>query len=1095
MDFAAKQIAAPKSWIDFESLCHALFQAVWQDAAAQKNGRAGQAQLGVDFFGHNHAKDGALCGVQCKVKDQAYGGALSKKELNAELALADQFVPPLAHWIIVTTAPSDAAIQAYALALSAERQAKGLFPLTVLAWDAIQNLLAIHEDVARRFYPEQFGDDTDAAPGAGGNTNSCDVVDGYLLEIRAAYACDNTEYIEPDIDGLSPGKATEQLCERLVKGEQIQLIGPSGVGKTALLAQMVGVVAAAGLVPIIIAARMFADNLPPLLEAAISLGAQRGLDAFFRAAKHGGRRVLLMVDGLNECGPDRRAQLVRSLAAIGSCHGAQILLVSQKETQLPAPLQGTTLRMGRQAPAHRQRVVEAHLGRLLDDGEAKCIDIVSSAQDAVVLADVFRDACQVDGRYVLYATFIKRRLGDNPASINTLFALAKLARYMRDNFLYQMPASLARNRAQPADREARDENPLELALQQGLLAELGAVIRFTHDLVADFFATEYLLRQHPDATEFALALNRPLNAELLEFAVGASASFADVEMRLGGTPPHNLLRACLKGRCGPKAASFVSDRMKDALTRLGTKFGNVRLEPLKPKAPKEQPALMVRVAETGAQPCTTSEDDPYLALLPSAVAHGMLPAILGVVGDTDGHLERETARLRSETGVGWRMRAYMEVYGLPLNQNPREFNSLLNGFQHMHSFDFREHGDGTVEEIEQAIAKPDRYSPGQLFVLLAAFDAYSPHGRPPFAGFVEFMAMLWDTKIYHLRLMTIDAVARFARKATDTDRERLGKLAESWLSDNPFLNSCVFDALAATGNLELGIDVESVLEEFESVLQANQLEMKSERALSLCACMLDPCHPYNCLYFEVYDEHLSEQQRQQIHILALQSAKHDAMGTSWIIRQLAKAPTVEAAPVLRRLATIPIADTFMPQEAVQVFVNAISALAAIDITPELDEELCPPEDLAWLRVVPLIQLFWRAEQGVEISDQELASAWRRFEACGVAHALDVVHCLYNLIDEHARKLPTFFANRCPDGLRRLCVTALSSGYSTTAVVSRGFAAKNALDAAHREFAMQVLATVGRGNDIRALTQWIDDPLHGTAALVAARNIEGRDAPQ
>jgi hypothetical protein len=121
MDFNAKQIAPPKSWETFEDLCWALFQADWQDSGAQKNGRQGQQQAGVDIVGYNRTAGGALWGVQCKGKNAHYGSKLSTKEIDAELAKAEKFQPPLAHWIIATTAATDAPTQEYVRSLSAAR--------------------------------------------------------------------------------------------------------------------------------------------------------------------------------------------------------------------------------------------------------------------------------------------------------------------------------------------------------------------------------------------------------------------------------------------------------------------------------------------------------------------------------------------------------------------------------------------------------------------------------------------------------------------------------------------------------------------------------------------------------------------------------------------------------------------------------------------------------------------------------------------------------------------------------------------------------------------------------------------------------------
>ena len=156
MEFNAKQIAPPTSWETFEDLCWALFQAEWRDQNTQKHGRQGQKQNGVDIVGNNHAQGGGLWGVQCKGKMQAYGSKLTEKEINTELAKADKFDPPLCHWIIATTAPNDAVIGQYALKLNETRAEQGRFPLSIYAWDAIQQLLHKHLAIAERFYSEHF---------------------------------------------------------------------------------------------------------------------------------------------------------------------------------------------------------------------------------------------------------------------------------------------------------------------------------------------------------------------------------------------------------------------------------------------------------------------------------------------------------------------------------------------------------------------------------------------------------------------------------------------------------------------------------------------------------------------------------------------------------------------------------------------------------------------------------------------------------------------------------------------------------------------------------------------------------------------------
>ena len=141
LHFLAKQIAPPKEWAQFEDLCLALFKEVWKDPLAQKNGRKGQPQRGVDVYGSKGGDPRALWGVQCKGKDANYGGKPTRTELEAELAKAESFKPTLAGWVFATTAPTDGALQEAAREISLERTKSGGFPVSVLGWEEIQALL------------------------------------------------------------------------------------------------------------------------------------------------------------------------------------------------------------------------------------------------------------------------------------------------------------------------------------------------------------------------------------------------------------------------------------------------------------------------------------------------------------------------------------------------------------------------------------------------------------------------------------------------------------------------------------------------------------------------------------------------------------------------------------------------------------------------------------------------------------------------------------------------------------------------------------------------------------------------------------------
>ncbi len=115
----------------FESLCLDLWKEIWGDAGAQKNGRSGQGQHGVDVFGKD--RSGRQVGVQCKQKSGLVRSKVTVAELEEEVEKACGFVPSLSLFIVGTTGPRDAVVQERARTLEKESP----FGIEVWSWQDI----------------------------------------------------------------------------------------------------------------------------------------------------------------------------------------------------------------------------------------------------------------------------------------------------------------------------------------------------------------------------------------------------------------------------------------------------------------------------------------------------------------------------------------------------------------------------------------------------------------------------------------------------------------------------------------------------------------------------------------------------------------------------------------------------------------------------------------------------------------------------------------------------------------------------------------------------------------------------------------------
>jgi hypothetical protein len=143
------RLPIPKTWQEFESICHQLWKEIWCDPNAQKNGRLGYPQHGVDVFGRP-IYSSAHAGVQCKDKDERLGSKLSESELVAECDKATNFRPQLDAFTLATTAPRDPLIQLTARELTAEN--KYHFDVHVWSWDDIEPEITCRPQLLRTFY-------------------------------------------------------------------------------------------------------------------------------------------------------------------------------------------------------------------------------------------------------------------------------------------------------------------------------------------------------------------------------------------------------------------------------------------------------------------------------------------------------------------------------------------------------------------------------------------------------------------------------------------------------------------------------------------------------------------------------------------------------------------------------------------------------------------------------------------------------------------------------------------------------------------------------------------------------------------------------
>ncbi len=137
----------------FESLCLDLWKEIWgPQSGAQKNGRSGQPQAGVDVFGRV-GED--WIGVQCKQKSGLLRSKLRVAELEEEVEKARTFRPSLRRFLVATTGPRDEAVQQRAREITEAGFAVEIWSWSDL-WAEIYRRPQFLPRIARNYWPQLF---------------------------------------------------------------------------------------------------------------------------------------------------------------------------------------------------------------------------------------------------------------------------------------------------------------------------------------------------------------------------------------------------------------------------------------------------------------------------------------------------------------------------------------------------------------------------------------------------------------------------------------------------------------------------------------------------------------------------------------------------------------------------------------------------------------------------------------------------------------------------------------------------------------------------------------------------------------------------
>jgi hypothetical protein len=841
-----------------------------------------------------------------------------------------------------------------------------------------------------------------------------------------------------------------ELATTLRNGEAAVLRGPSGVGKTLMSKHAAVELARSGALPIWLEAAAYDADFDALLGRSVAPFTTFPARELIRIASSAGRGVALFVDGLNECPPDLRSDLLRQVGALRLAHQAGVVISCRAPLNVPESLDGRRVELLLPDRAEKELILRSY-----EAGElAVHSDAFATPFELKIAAECAGEVDARSTRVSVFDAYVDRVCG------------GERVRAVLRSIAWQMHSDLrgvmrVRDVVHWLEREgAASAETVDAALECRLLRVDAGLVSFVHESFVRFLASEAIVIDSLDATVLCAALAQPSNEELRGDVLALES-----EERLGAAistlEDGGVLVAAIVGELGERCRIAVEEQVGRLLERART------------ITDEAQP-------ETSGWKLAREWSKAEVALL-RAVGHSinrgrLLPGTVELIERTDARcleaLERGTLADRHA------VRGPVEAAYFPWLTEEQWLPAAVILQAARNEFAGRRKGYKSSGVPAELLARAGAHSWG-LLLLTAAVFAFNDPGDHEIVP--ELLRRGWEKGAECVRLEVLSLVEDMGTRIEGSLRARVVELI-----DRLGINSAeVADAYGLLG--------ERPLEDVEQEIAASlALAEDDERAGSTAQQIVSArFEPITGPYGEAI-EALDDADRTELYRRAIFASKADSLGIDVAVAELAKCgdlsdPRVQEA--FRAVLRAPGSDSWhFADWGMASCLEAIDASARFAAEPVLPLEELPGFE-GWRAVFGL--LFWQERERIEGVDHsarldELLGRLREpVVRAGAPVVLYLIHACDMWRESEELSAHERLLRRFPEEIRELLHWSLTHEQELTSCIL------HREGAAASRYAVDMLGLIGDLASVGLLRSLANDVRLGAAARLAVRAIEQR----
>lgn len=848
--------------------------------------------------------------------------------------------------------------------------------------------------------------------------------------------------------------------------------GPSGCGKTLLATSCAISCIAADCIPIFVSAKNFDGEFQRLLDREVALLNARSASSIITAGRLLCKRVSLFLDGYNECRDDLKVSLTRSLKAFVLRYGAGVIVSTQQDLVRADLLTTKTVFVKRPS----DKLKEA-LARIEDQGDRagnfrSLLQVASSGLEAGLVGQVGAFLPAGASRFALFDTYARKKLGTfATGGIRILSSFA-------ETLVHRACFSLS---VREFDRLCDSTNPDHAAPQQLLRSQLlqvrGDRVSFIHELFFSAFSAEAAIRSaNGNLTSIRTALRSPRLFSSKAFILGAIEDDRVVYKVIESLTDHDLLAACSRGECGTTAQSIVKHRIERVLEVMIAEAQSLSFQIV------GEGWNSIAVDKNSLHP-ELKDFDSYLAAIGQGLMDGKyMDAVMAACQNMDDTIANFSNACASEAKAK-KIPLRHEVFSAAYVMHREAAISRLINFIHNGNLLFRrEEGQGFGTALREAW--PHAATLGQFYFLIG-LTKFSVHDKE-MAQYVARLLQKIETYPYHLQLDLID-FAQYLHDAEEPYRTEIIVALQASLGKlGVMMNTMIFEAIRGLGALEEEAQshVPVIRNEIQDVLSRDGSE-SDLAAWVLFSCQFD--HPFDSSYWDEI-QGLDDSRKKLLLTKACRGAKSPHLSFLGIlIRQLSEFKDANVASAITRWTALPDKQSFMPQNAVEVFISAHEALGYLGAElPQSRGEPATSAEHAMLAFGDLYYCVSRTDveaRQTSIYTDAARSILLDHSRCASAGVLQLITS--PMLSTNGARIS--LVKHYPDVCVAICREALKRQHEQVSYFEDGFHDNDSIVC----FVIQVLGEAGDVGDLQALRGLCDHERHGISSLKAIKKIEER----